>query len=113
MPMKRRVISNLRRKKDATVDKYTIDFPDNLPNGSHRHSANPPVVHRLTISGEHYTFIAVGDEPWVQPGDTISFEYRTKDRYRNIRVGSIQVKDANGQPVIRGFRRSGKAEPLN
>lgn len=63
--------------------------------------------HRLTIDGEHYSFLALGSRKWVFASDVVSFDYvLTPEGYRNIIKHSLRAFDKNGKAVVRGDRGS-------
>lgn len=61
-------------------------------------------AHVLTIDGETYSFLALGSQKWVYKTDTVSFEYETKDTYKNIIKETLVTVDAKGREVVRGNR---------
>lgn len=61
--------------------------------------------HQLTISGEHYSFLARGSRKWVFASDRVSFTYTTTpEGYKNIIPETLRTFDKNGTAVIRGDR---------
>lgn len=61
--------------------------------------------HRLTIGGEHYSFLALGTRRWVFADDKVSFDFvTTPEGYRNIQSWTIRTFDKNGKAVLRGIR---------
>lgn len=63
--------------------------------------------HRLTIGGEHYSFLALGTRKWVFAEDKVSFDFViTSEGYRNIQSWSIRTFDNSGKGVTRGIRGS-------
>lgn len=102
--------SELQRVEDAVVDLYFLQVLSTLPKPRHHYSGNPPLIHQLTISGKKYSFIAGGHKPFVEDGDTISFNFQMNGRYRNIQVSSIEVRDGQGRLVERRSPRYGKRQ---
>lgn len=63
--------------------------------------------HRLTVDGEHYSFLALGSRKWIFASDVVSFDYvLTPEGYRNIIKHSLRAFDKNGKAVVRGDRGS-------
>ena len=61
--------------------------------------------HRLTIGGEHYSFLALGTRKWVFATDRVSFDFvTTPEGYRNIQSWTLRAFDKNGKAVTRGIR---------
>ena len=61
--------------------------------------------HRLTIGGEHYSFLALGARKWVFASDLVTFDFvTTREGYRNIQHWTLRTFDKNGKAVTRGVR---------
>jgi len=62
--------------------------------------------HVITLSGEYYSFRALGAKKWAYAADTISFEWAWDDTntFRNVKPETLNVWDKDGKPVVRGER---------
>jgi hypothetical protein len=95
----------LYRVEGASVDAYNTVLKEPSRPPSQGGNTRALHLHVLNIDRQAYTFFALGTKKWVFKGDTVSFSYRlVEGQYRNIVRDSIQVRDANGAPVLRGDR---------
>lgn len=64
--------------------------------------------HVLTIDGEKYSFLALGQRKWVFKDDTMSFEWEwdKSNSYRNIISETVRVWNKDGEEIVRGHRGS-------
>lgn len=92
---------------DARIEKYQAFPQEHHRPPSRGGNTSALHVHVLTVSGERYSFFALGTKQWVYKGDTVSFDYVVvKDgKYRNIDRSTLETKDKDGNTVIRGDRR--------
>jgi len=89
----------------ATLDEYMTYLTENHRPPSRGGNTAALHVHTIVISGDQYTFFALGSRKWVYQGDTVSFEYTIKQgKYRNIEKSTLETRDKDGQVVIRGDR---------
>src|SRR4051812_44846013 len=74
--------------------------PSRGGNTTARHS------HWIAIEGEKYWFIAPGSKKWVFKHDSVSFNYETKNGFRQICLETLEVRDKKGIIAVRGVRQA-------
>lgn len=90
------------------ISKYTTFLQENSRPPSRGGNTKALHSHQMIIDGEKYSFLAFGSKHWVYKRDTVSFEYETKDIYKNIIKESLLTVDENGKKVVRGLRNFDK-----
>ena len=58
----------------------------------------------MPMSGQQFSFLALGSQRWVFKRDVVSFDYEMNGTYRNIVPISLRTVDAKGREVVRGNR---------
>ncbi|WP_265519482.1 hypothetical protein [Nitratireductor luteus] len=96
------------RIQNATVDRYRTFLQDKYRPPSKGGNTRAWHLHVLDISGDSYTFYALGTKKWVFQNDTVSFEWEwdKNQAYRNILPHTVVVTDPTGNPALRGNRGS-------
>ena len=96
--------------EEKKISSYTTFLQENSRPPSRGGNTKALHSHQMIIDGEKFSFLAYGAKHWVYKRDTVSFEYETKDIYKNIIKETIETTDQNGKEVVRGLR--GFEKPL-
>ncbi len=89
---------------NATIEHYGAYLQEHNRPPSKGGNTRALHSHVLTVSGEKYSFLALGSKQWVYKTDKVSFEYEIKGHYKNIIKQTLKTIDKSGNEVVRGNR---------
>jgi hypothetical protein len=96
----------IRTVQNATIDSYETYLKDKYRPPSRGGNKKAWHSHVIKIDGETYSFLAPSRSKYVYKTDTVSFSWGWDEtqRWRNIIPDTLEVRDKNGQEVVRGNR---------
>jgi hypothetical protein len=99
-----------QRVENAKIDHYGAYLKENSRPPSRGGNTRAWHQHVIKIGDVSYSWLGLGSKKWIYASDTVSFtwSFDPSGKYRNVDPESIEVRDKDGNPALRGERGSKK-----